>query len=843
MRIRTLSMLAGASVAAMACAAAQAQSDTGTESTNLSFGLEEVVVTARRRDESLQDVPQTVNAVTSEAIEKLNLLNFADIQSVVPGVSLQGTNTGYSTTAAMRGVSYTVETSAPPTVAMYLNDASVESNFLFQSMYDVGQIEVLRGPQGTVRGRAAPSGAITMTTRRPDLVDFGGYASVTATDRDATNVQGALNVPIVSDKLAVRLAGTYDDNELDGVRSVNSSTDPEQETKSGRASLRFDPNDALSVNLMYQYLTKDLKAFSQVYGIGHTTGSIGTPPIPTPPTGYNGPVIDAGDRLAITDGPRDVGQTLESLIGQLDWRFVGQKLSYVGSWGSLDFRALAPNDGANLISGYEFYQDIDTTSDLLTQELRLASEERIAGLFDYTVGAYYQRERATVLGSQVASFQPGAFGSPLALPVVGPPNMRFALPLTISNTDTKREESSVFASLTWHITDQTELTAGGRYIVYKEQSHNQLLLGSGFRALPLPAGTCGFIGGQFGATYPGICDFLIPASTIQDITIDNEEKPTIYNVSISHRFNDDFLIYANTGSSWRAGPTAVGITSQNVATDPVLNSLVFHDPEEAVSYEVGFKSTFLDNRGRVNLALYHQAFDGYFYYTPQVVYYLSVTPGGTSRAAGQFTANVDAVTDGVDLDTAFQITPRWNVSLAASYADGKVDDDYVPCNDSNLDGVPDNNPQTDAQFIATMQAAGQAIALCQSSASVSSFPKWNASLQSEYSLPVTQSMDAYIRGLWAYYPENDRTKEGGIQVDSYNLLNLYAGIRDSEGVWELSIYGRNVANASTMLSGGGVEVGSSGGLGAFFGNSGYFATSYTPRREVGVNIRYAFGSR
>src|SRR5436305_79642 len=101
MGIRTLSLLAGASVTVMSCATAWAQSSSGAELNGGKMGLEEIVVTARRRDESLQDVPQTVNAVTSEAIEKLNILNFADIQNVVPGLSLQGSTTGYSTTASM----------------------------------------------------------------------------------------------------------------------------------------------------------------------------------------------------------------------------------------------------------------------------------------------------------------------------------------------------------------------------------------------------------------------------------------------------------------------------------------------------------------------------------------------------------------------------------------------------------------------------------------------------------------------------------------------------------------------------------------------------------------------
>jgi iron complex outermembrane receptor protein len=217
-------MPAGAGLAAMAFAAtAQVSSDADTtlkSSSGARPQVEEIVVTARRRDESLQDVPQTVNAVTNETIQKLNILKFEDIQAIVPGLTLSSGNTGYTTAATIRGASFQVESGATPTVEFYLNDALITSNFLFQSMYDIGQIEVLRGPQGTLRGRASPSGSITVTTRRPDLEEFGGYVNLSGTNTESSNAQGAFNVPLLRDKLALRLAGTYDENDYDEVRSI-----------------------------------------------------------------------------------------------------------------------------------------------------------------------------------------------------------------------------------------------------------------------------------------------------------------------------------------------------------------------------------------------------------------------------------------------------------------------------------------------------------------------------------------------------------------------------------------------------------------------------------------------
>ena len=125
---------------------------------------------------------------------------------------------------------------------------------------------------------------------------------------------------------------------------------------------------------------------------------------------------------------------------------------------------------------------------------------------------------------------------------------------------------------------------------------------------------------------------------------------------------------------------------------------------------------------------------------------------------------------------------------------------------------------------------------------VSMAPNWSANLQSEYSIPLAAGVDLYLRGLYTYYPEN-KNRSAGFTVDNYGLLNLYAGLRDGDGAWDLSLFARNVLDEGTTLSMDPDQVESYGDIQETFGPSGYYATSYTPRREVGLNVRYAFGSR
>jgi iron complex outermembrane receptor protein len=210
-------------------------------------------------------------------------------------------------------------------------------------------------------------------------------------------------------------------------------------------------------------------------------------------------------------------------------------------------------------------------------------------------------------------------------------------------------------------------------------------------------------------------------------------------------------------------------------------------------------------------------------------------------ATSNLTANADAVIEGFDIDTAFQVTPNWSISAALSYADGRIDNDRVPCRDANFDGVADAGSPTVAAF----RAAGTALAFCQSNGSVSQNPLWNATIQTEYVRPVRDGVDGFVRGLFTYYPENPR-QTAAFAIDPYSLLNLYAGVRSSDGAWEVSVFAKNALKTDEILDQG-VDPLLTGAVQTFFGPqtgaSGYTTSRFTAPREIGVTMRYAFGSR
>jgi iron complex outermembrane recepter protein len=814
MRVRKLNLFVGSGLLLAASASGAQTADPGASNTS-GFELEEIVITARRRDESLQDVPQTVNAVTGADIEKLNFRKFEDIAAVVPGLSMGTNANGIGATASVRGVNYDVNASGNnSTVEFYMNDAPISAGNLFQTLYDVQQVELLRGPQGTLRGRASPSGSMTVTTRRPDLSEVGGYASVTGNDIGGYNGNGAVSFPIITDKLAVRVAGAYEENEGNRVESIFNLKDPSTDTWSGRATVLFEPTDSLSFVVTYQKTQQDITAYDQIES--QQVLFPGAPVIAGAPGGPVPTFIRAEDRLSVQDAPRVIEQDFENINIQAQWAILGQKLNYVGARNTQAFLSQEVADVGNFfpanypafLQGYGQFTDSGAKS--YQHELRLSSEERIGGIFDYSVGGFYQEQESPTSLSQATAV---LFGLPS--PTVGG-----LINQTPIRRDGSTEEKSVFAQLTAHIGESLELAGGARYIEY----HTEGAL---------------FVSGN---RLPGA-----------DQNADDDA--TIYTLSASYKFTDDFMVYANTGTSWRPGANAVGDFS--LARTPLENSFIDLPPEESTSYEVGFKANGFDNRLRGSLAAYYQKFDNYPYRSAGGVYFaevVAVSPVEVARVRPfNFIAAVPVDVYGVEADLVFVPTSNWDIGLVAAYSKGEIKDGLIPCNDySPRDGIPDGAaaPPTVAQIRAA--TGGDNLSACTVTYRSSLAPLWSAALQSEYRMPITSALDGYVRGLLSVYGDSENDPANPVDdYSGYELLNLYFGVRDPDGRWDVGFYGKNITETEEVLtrSSGTLatpyNIGTAGqnGVTNYYGGSTISGLTITAPREFGIAGRFSFGSR
>lgn len=827
--------IAFAGVSLMVLASPTVAQDAAQEAPQASSDAEpmgEIIVQARRRDESLQDVPLVVNAVTADTIDKLNIRNFAEISSVVPGLQLTPNANGIGTSSSIRGVNHDVNVSAENgTIQYYRNDAPVPSSFVFQTMYDVGQIEVLRGPQGTLRGRATPSGSITIGTRKPDLGEVGGYASGTFGSGAVANVNGAMNIPVIENVLAVRVAGLYKFDRLNRVRSVNSDVDPRSETEAIRASVRFEPTDWLRFGFLYEGMHNEGRRFDQVRSVSDYNPDY----VPSPSAPDYGH-IGLGDYLSVQSRPSLTEQTFKFYNWNAEADILGQRLIYVGSRTSQHYQSDGVRDLANFFPALQISQAADTRGTASSHEVRLQNMDRIAGLFDYVVGYFrYSVPSRTILSDKsITQLRLAGLGIPL-----GPPSVT-TVPIYLPRGNPT--EDSFFGNLTLHLGEGTEI-AGGLRRLHFEDFRDGLFINCTPEAYD--AGSC----------------------TRQNGTQSNvKENATIYSASIKHRFNDNIMVYAATGSSWRPPVVAIGnFTNADYTPNEVAH--ISLPSETSKSYEVGLKTEWFDRKLTFNLTGYHQKYKNYPYRAGGAgIQYINInTAGAPSLANFNFVSAVPVEVNGVEAELSFAPSSNFNFGASINYAKSKIGDALLACTDAlnnqtgavGSDGIPDARTPTLNEMLAAYN--GERVAVCPGGGQSATFqPKLSGVVQAEYNRPVTDTIDGYVRGLFSWRGKSETDPNNRFDnVGAYGILNLYGGLRGADGAWEVSLYAKNIFDTAKLISQDDLPQFTSvtdvylapptfrtvAAIGSTVYNSRYAGVSVTPPREVGVTFRLAFGSR
>jgi iron complex outermembrane receptor protein len=642
---------------------------------------------------------------------------------------------------------------------------------------------------------------------------MGGYVSTTGTNIGGVNVQGAVNFPLIKDMLAVRVAADYDKNESNGVHSIYSAQDPESKIKSGRMTVRFEPTDSLSFMLTAQKTKNETTNFDQVQSqqeINPGAPVINAAIVPLLNVSYVPAYISASQRLSVEPVPRTIDNDFSNYNFQAQWAFAGQKLNYVGVRNEQHLTSFQPSDVGGYFSPaapavYQGYgQSTDSHSWATAHELRVSNEERVFGMFDYIVGAFTQQTNTpTDLKRPTPVFNPTTT-----------PFTQFINYTPITRGGGNLEKSG-FVNLTAHLLDSLEISGGARYIKYRTHS------------------TLAIAGNRL-------------AAADEDVSFNT----TIYSGSVKYNFTEDFMAYATVGTSWRPGLTATGDFSLNRSA--LESSFVTIPPEKSTSYEVGFKSTAFDKRLRTDVAVYHQKFTNYPYRSASGVNFVNYQSDTVTPSLGifNFVAAVPVEVNGVEAQVDFSATPTWDMGVTAAVAKGEIKGGSIPCNDfAPHDGIPDSSGT--AATLPLLQAAvgpGQTISACTVTQPSSSAPQWSGSVQSEYRLPVTSDLNSFVRGQVTVRGNSKNDPSNAVDdYKSYELLNLYLGLRDASGAWEVSVYGKNVTNTERVLSRSSTTFATPLNAGAastnYYAGDNVSGLIMTPQREFGLSLRYAFGSK
>jgi iron complex outermembrane receptor protein len=531
----------------------------------------EVIITATRRAEALQDVPLAVTALSGERVEQERIQNFTDIPALVPGATFVSTKGPSTANVQIRGQQTTNDSPhLELPVAVFMDDVYYGTLASFSAdFFDIDQLAILRGPQGTTFGRNVVGGALQITSKRPQIGVTDGEVNLGLSKYDTARdggfeARGYVNAA-VSDTVAARLAFSLKDI---GGYSQNRTTGTflnDQNSWALRPSLRFQPNENLDI-LLQGYLFHEDQY----------------------PTGYKsvgqGGVVAANK--AAEDNPWDVfhdddgeyRRDIYLLQGRVDYQTPIGELTSITSYRNLDSYYADDGDSSPLPMSLN---SLNKSREFqFSQEFRLTSPSDQK--FRYVVGGYYSFENiyklihfefnGTVPGSRLGAMHclspasAGYVGCPVAPALYGPTNYG---PLFIQDVfgSSHVKSYAVFAEAEYDFTDTLTLTVGGRYTILDKSGYTTH---DGFSLF-------------YGSPYA--------------VKVDDKWDAFTPRVILDWRPTDDLMFYGSYSTGFKGGGWS--LTSTNAA-----RAVIPLEPEDSTSYEIGAKTQFFDNRVTINVALY-----------------------------------------------------------------------------------------------------------------------------------------------------------------------------------------------------------------------------------------------
>jgi len=585
--------------------------------------LEEVVVTAQKREQSIQDVGIAITAFTGDQLEQLGWTNAQQVTAMAPGVTTIQPNGEANYAVAIRGVAnsdFTTNVESP--VALYVDEVYISqmsgAGFL---LYDMDRVEILRGPQGTLFGRNATGGLVHYITKKPSE-ELDGYIMGTVGDYDQYKVEGAVGGG--NDLVSVRFSGAY--NEADGYinnRYPNSDKLNNANDKSYRAQLLFTPNEDIDLLLNVRHGQQNIDTGFFKYVSSVEPGKL-TPGVPNPVldgytdnTGdvYSGEYNDPGYNELETDG----------YTATLNWQFSGMTLTSITDYSTTKRKYIEDSD-ASPLSFFNFF--LNTDAEQTSQEFRLSGD---TDKFNWVTGVYY-------LGLDLDDSN-GVISDPFfgPVPTAGAEG-------GIQNPYTSNLDSySIFGEIDYNLSDTMQLVLGARYIEDEKD-------------FKYTSSVVEFIN-------PDQRDFdaknnVVDLAELASYKGSRKDGEWSGRVVLNWDLNQDWMVYG----SWNRGVRGGGYNAPIFPLSPPLDyddATMTYDPEILYSYEIGFKSTIMDGLARFNGAMYYYDYQDY-----QAFYITGVDT---------ITFNTDATSTGAELELQASPIEGMDLLLGASYNDIDVD--------------------------------------------------------------------------------------------------------------------------------------------------------------------------
>lgn len=805
MTVRALA--SGASLAALAVASpALAQEAEDAEFSN------EIIVTAQKREQNIQDVPVAVSVISGAALEQQGGVNIENAQYLVPSLNFRKSGTALNQSLYLRGVGTTTfSIGGEPSVGTVLDGVVLaRSGEAFSDLVDIERIEVLRGPQGTLFGKNASAGVINIVSRRPG--DFlGGYVEggFSFGNGQEYRARAGIDLPM-SEKVGSRITGFYskwDGNIFNETlnRRVNG-----YERYGVRGIVEAKPSDTVTLTLIGDWRKSNDDCCAEV---------IGAPARNADGTEYATFTQRAATGLPALQGDQSrrvrqnlLTQALEKAWGlsfQADVELDGPTLTSITAYREYDSNEIRDGDflGTPYVGIAQSHDFGPQTGNTFTQELRITSPSK--QFIEYVAGVYYYRaeQDRTFTRSNIAC-------SASTLPVSGvltpcsttPGASTLTFPIGIANFGTTFKNMAAFGQATLNLSDRLRAIVGLRY------THDKL---NGFHIRTNPvagAANANFDQGVYNEYIRQITLGATPAAAQTAAVLLSNGTPFQQEVSnnnlsgkagLQFDISDDVMTYATFSRGYK-GPGLNVFFNLNANGTPPLSD------ETADSYEAGLKSSLLDGALTLNLAGFYAKYRNFQANNPDFVLGQRIT---------RFTNAGTVSTRGFELDLLYRPNGDFSIAGGVAYTDAKVDKFRLPPGAPATDEIP----------------AGTVLPFS---------PKWKASLGTSYTIRTGGFADIELNAQGSY-----QTKQLSLLVASplirqngtiggYGLVDLSVALVDKDDRFRLSFLAKNIFDtqfAASIVDGGPLSA----------GNTGSSSYRYIIPREAdryfGINLRVNFG--
>lgn len=752
--------------------------------------LEEVIVTSKKRAQSLQDVSLSVNVLGGEKIAEAGITKIEDLQAYVPNLTMS--ETGIGTNIYIRGIGSGINQGFEQSVGMYKDGVSHGRAQLSRAPFlDLERVEVLRGPQNILYGRNSIAGALSITTAQP-TEEFEGHVALTYESDYGEQIADV----VLSGPLAENLTGRFAHRtrKMDGyVADLDGGDEPDRDEQTTRLSLRWDISDDLDATLIYEDGSFDVTG-RQVEIIGDQPSL--NPALSganwsqflfslNPLNAFTGADLTPASALNVTqdfqrsanrdfsdNNTETITLTVNYALGDLSLTSVTSSLEY-------DYREICDCD---FTSANIFFVESTEDYSQFSQEFRLASP--VGEKFEWIAGIYYQSsdleftdrfftDQTSSVGNLLDTILPGLFTG--IYPAGAAQQLNgFAAPRTF---DQDSDLWSGFVQATWNINDVSRLTLGGRYsseeksasrtLTYTDLAGNELAYNDSF----VPN------------TFIGVDYILGRVLNVarHDLAGNREESKFAPSATYEYDLNDSSLGYISWARGFKAGGydvrSNVSSTGYSVI-NPFASALSFelepgsfeYSQERAETIEIGLKTTLLDGNMELNIAAFNTDYEDL---------QVSIFDGSLGFNVGNAG---EATTKGIEMDGRWALSESFWLAASLAWLDFEFTD-FPNGQCTQIERITTGENLCDYQGLSNQYVADL-----------------SGYLSANYETAITDSLLFRATADLLYTSDYNPTQnlDPNVEEDGYTKLNLRLAISDIDDQWEVALIGKNLTDENIV---------------------------------------------